>query len=251
VPAWWLEFFDETYPFLYGDTLTPERTEREVAAIARLLALPEGARILDLCCGDGRHAVPLQRRGYRVLGLDGAPVMVRLARARAERVLGVGAGPLFVRADARAVPLRRAFDAAICLFNSLALTDDDESSRAFLREARSALLPEGQLLVELVHRDQHVRAQKPGVDVLSERIGGRPVETRMWLDPVAGLQHAVFHWEEKGVRREKRLVYRVYSATETVRMIRDAGFSQVDVYGGYDGRDFDVDSPIMVARARP
>jgi SAM-dependent methyltransferase len=246
----WLEFHDDAYRFLYGGTLTGERSETEVAGVVRLLALPEGARLLDLCCGDGRHAVPLQRRGYRVVGLDGAPVMLQRAKERGERILGRGQGPSWVRADARAVPLRPDFDAVVCLFNSLALGDDDENARSFLREARSVLRANGQLIVELVHRDQHARVQDPGRQMMNDLIDGRMVQTETWMDPIAGLQHAIFRWEENGVRREKRLVYRTYSATETVRMIRAAGFSRVDVYGEYDGRGFNLDSPCLVAHGR-
>jgi SAM-dependent methyltransferase len=246
------EFHDDAYRFLFGEVLSPERTEAEVAGIARMLALPEGARILDLCCGDGRHSVPLQRRGFRVCGLDGAPLMLQRARERGERVLGEGQGPHWVRADARFAPLRRgSFDAVLCLFNSLALGDDDGNARGFLREARSALLPSGQLVAELVHRDQHARVQMPGGEIIREFIGGRLVQTRSWLDPIAGLQHATFMWEEAGVRREKKLVYRIYTASEMVGMIREAGFSRVDVYGDYDGRQFLIDSPLFVAHARP
>jgi hypothetical protein len=106
-------------------------------------------------------------------------------------------------------------------------------------------------VAELVHRDQQARAQMPGGEIIRETIGGRLVQTRSWLDPIAGLQHATFMWEEAGVRREKKLVYRIYTASETVGMIREAGFSRVDVYGDYDGREFRIDSPLFVAHARP
>ena len=42
--------------------------EREVAFLRR--QLPAGARVLDLCCGPGRHAGPLSNAGYRIIGLD-------------------------------------------------------------------------------------------------------------------------------------------------------------------------------------
>jgi SAM-dependent methyltransferase len=252
VPWEWRSFHDDAYRFLYGKLLTPERTEEEVAGLARMLALPEGARILDLCCGDGRHSVPLHRRGYRVCGLDGAPLMLQRARDRAGRVLGEGLGPSWVCADARQAPLRRgAFDAVICLFNSLALGYDDDNARGFLRESRSALGQGGQLIVELTHRDQHAREQVPGGEVVHEEVDGKSVQTKVWFDPIEGLQHAVFSWEEKGARREKWLVYRMYTATDVVRMMREAGFSRVEVYGDYDGRAFRSDSPLLVAHGRP
>ena len=53
-------------PFVTG-------TRGEVDFIARELGLPAGARILDVGCGTGRHAVELARRGYRVTGVDLSP----------------------------------------------------------------------------------------------------------------------------------------------------------------------------------
>jgi SAM-dependent methyltransferase len=41
--------------------------------------------VADLGCGPGAHALALARRGYDVIGVDGAPRMVQAARARAAR----------------------------------------------------------------------------------------------------------------------------------------------------------------------
>ena len=39
----------------------------------------------DLGCGPGAHALALARRGYDVVGVDGSPRMVQVARTRAAR----------------------------------------------------------------------------------------------------------------------------------------------------------------------
>src|ERR1700739_2190215 len=39
--------------------------------------------VADLGCGPGAHALALARRGYDVVGVDGSPRMVQVARARA------------------------------------------------------------------------------------------------------------------------------------------------------------------------
>jgi len=67
---WYQEFFGEDYLRMYALTLWSERTAREVEGIVRLLGLPPGSSILDLCCGHGRHAIPLAQSGYRVTGQD-------------------------------------------------------------------------------------------------------------------------------------------------------------------------------------
>ena len=237
---WWVEFFDEEYLFLYSTALTPERTEHEVAGIVRTLRLLPGARVLDLCCGDGRHAVPLQRRGFRVTGVDRSAPLLKAARRRAQ---AVGAIPALVQADAQKVPLRpRAFDAALLLFNSLGYGTDADSL-AMLRAAREAA---PQLLLECAHRDEQVRRASRGVTREWMEQGGLRVLTERWIDPVEGVAHAVFRFGE----REKRLRHRLYSATELVALLRAAGFERVDCYGGYDLGPFGLDAPLFVAHAR-
>ena len=57
------------------------RTDEQTEFIVRALELPAGARVLDLCCGWGRHAVRLAQRGYWVAGLDLSAYHLRLAQA--------------------------------------------------------------------------------------------------------------------------------------------------------------------------
>ena len=46
------------------------QTDLDVSAIETRLPLGAFSRILDLCCGPGRHAVRLAALGYRVTGID-------------------------------------------------------------------------------------------------------------------------------------------------------------------------------------
>src|SRR5271170_7033063 len=78
--AWYVNFFGEDYLNIYRHTLTAERTEKEVAFAEQKLALNAGARVLDLCCGPGRHSVLLAKRGYKVTGLDLSESYLGLAR---------------------------------------------------------------------------------------------------------------------------------------------------------------------------
>lgn len=43
---------------------------------------PAGSRVLDIGCGTGDDALPLQARGVAVTGIDASPEMVRIARER-------------------------------------------------------------------------------------------------------------------------------------------------------------------------
>ena len=66
---WFEHWFGEEYLELY-----PHRDAEEAARVAELLeargVVRPGARVLDLACGAGRHAMALAHRGARVVGLD-------------------------------------------------------------------------------------------------------------------------------------------------------------------------------------
>src|ERR1051326_4605830 len=81
---WYKTFFGADYLQMYT-FLTPERTEREVEGIIRLLNLPAGSSLLDLCCGHGRHTIALARRGFHMSGLDLSPVFLQQAREEADQ----------------------------------------------------------------------------------------------------------------------------------------------------------------------
>jgi SAM-dependent methyltransferase len=60
-----------------------ELVEQAVDELAEV-AVPPGP-VADLGCGPGAHTLALARRGYDVVGVDGSPRMVEVARARAAR----------------------------------------------------------------------------------------------------------------------------------------------------------------------
>jgi demethylmenaquinone methyltransferase/2-methoxy-6-polyprenyl-1,4-benzoquinol methylase len=113
--------------------------------VARGLALPPAARVLDLCCGTGDLALEFASRA-RAFGCDFTWEMLVRARAKAER----SALPLrLIGADALRLPFPdHAFDAATVAFGVRNLED----LGAGLREFRRVLRPGGRLgILEFSH----------------------------------------------------------------------------------------------------
>jgi SAM-dependent methyltransferase len=89
--------------------------------VERLLLsrVPNGAAVLDVCCGTGQFTEQIRQRGYELAGVDSSGEMIRYARQNAPSVD-------FTVADVREFSLRRSFDAAYCVYESLNHVPDAE-----------------------------------------------------------------------------------------------------------------------------
>ncbi len=70
----------DDYLYFYSESLTDERTEKEVNALIKLLALDRPKKILDLACGYGRHTNRLAVMGHTMTGVDITPGFLEIAR---------------------------------------------------------------------------------------------------------------------------------------------------------------------------
>ena len=83
-----------------------------VGFLKRLKRRIPGGRLLDVGCGEGRHAIAAARLGFRVTGIDYEPLALKRARrlARAGQVGAIS----FRQADVFRLPFRRAcFDVVL------------------------------------------------------------------------------------------------------------------------------------------
>jgi len=128
------------YQELYGMKETGEEVDDIVALIER----GPKASVLDLCSGNGRHAIAMALRGYRVTGIDVGPGAVHLARETA-RNLGLSVD--FRLLDVKNVAFEDAYDAAY--LTCAGFSDFSPADAAVvLALVERALTPGGRLVVE-------------------------------------------------------------------------------------------------------
>lgn len=245
VQGWWRTYFDESF-FQLHDALFQEATSRvEVAAMRELLALPYGARVLDVPCGWGRHTELLAEAGCEAYGADLSQALL----AHTARAAGPLGAPRYAAADVRFLPYADAsFDAVLNVFTSLGLFLDDAEDLRALREAHRVLRPGGAFLLESMHRDDIMSAYAERDDwTLPD---GTEVRVRRRFDPVSGISYESLRWERGGAHGRKAHALRLRTGTEVAALLDAAGFEDVEWYGGWDGRTFRHDSQHLIAVAR-
>ncbi|MDH3744272.1 MAG: class I SAM-dependent methyltransferase [Acidobacteriota bacterium] len=107
--------------------------------LAGLLEEAPSRRVLDLGCGDGRHARLLAEQGCQVVGIDASEAAIERARAH-----GVPEGVEFLLGEMGAVEgfVRGHFGLAICLGNTLSYLLNAESlSRMLVASWRFSWTP--------------------------------------------------------------------------------------------------------------
>ena len=103
--------------------------------------LEKGSLILDLACGSGREAFPLVRMGHKVIGIDNAPPMIRLAKELSKKLkIKVD----FKIGDATDLKFKdNKFDAVIILYNSWNFISGENNRLKCLEGGYRVLKPGG------------------------------------------------------------------------------------------------------------
>src|SRR5215472_9529427 len=79
----WRTFFSGRSVEMWLQAIPEEQTKQEADFIERKLQVSPPARLLDVPCGGGRHALALAARGYVVTGVDISSDFLNAARAGA------------------------------------------------------------------------------------------------------------------------------------------------------------------------
>ena len=245
---WWSSYFDEQYLLEYQPLFTPVEDRKQVRRLLEILGLPDGSRVLDVPCGQGRHAHLLAESGLDVDGLDYSETLLARARDR-----GTGPSLRYLRGDMRRMPARWTgrFDAVLNLFTSFGFFIDPADDARVIVEFARVLKPGGVLVWHGGSRDGV--AGRLLVRDWWQSNDGTMIAHERSFDPLAGTLHVRSTWRGKRSSGSRDHRIRIYTATRIAELCANAGLIVEEAWDGWRRRPLSRRSTemLLVARKQP
>jgi SAM-dependent methyltransferase len=219
-------------------------------------------RVLELCCGTARAAIPLAQAGHAVTGVDIDADLLAIAKRKRDSVGLADKQLKLVKSDVLTLRLAERFDLAFLIFNTLLnFTTLAEQDRLLENVARH-LKPGGRFWIDIFYPDLSILGTPhhehfdsatfyvPSLDRSVHRVS----EIRR-SDERPQLQHVTFHYawaDDRGemVRQEIQFDMTWMFPRELTLLLERHGFTVEQMYGDYDGNDVTPESSRLIVMAK-
>lgn len=238
---WWMNFFDEAYGEYGLGTRDADMIDGIVDFLIDTLHLSPGDTLFDQCCGVGRLALPLARRGIRIIGCDLTAGYTARAQSLAD---AEGLPATFHHADAYDFITPEPCDAAINWFTSFGYSRDDDQNQQMLQRASDSLRPGGRLGLDYMNVPRVLADFQPAIVDRPQTPSGQWLVTQeTTCNPAAGMFESTWTTiSPDGDMRTRDLETRLYLPHVLGMMFTAAGFSDITYFGNQLGEPLDLRS---------
>ncbi len=237
---WYEKWFGKDYMLVYPHRDTAEAIA-QINFMLKTITLPKNAKILDLCCGCGRHSIELRKLGYDVVSADLSSDLLSVAKASA---YDNNIDLKIIRCDMRQIPFSNQFDLVIQFFTSFGYFESDEDNQKVLDSISKSLKPNGKFLIDYMNSDYVIdnlvnkdeRDISEGIHIIQER----------WIDEQKRRINKKITLIKDGKEKNYEESVRLYNHEEMKNMLYKAGLQLSETYGDFLGTKFNRKSPRMI-----
>ncbi|MCS6917288.1 MAG: methyltransferase domain-containing protein [Chitinophagales bacterium] len=226
-PPWYEHWFGTPYYRMLYAHRDEQEAARFIDQLLPLLNLPATARILDVGCGDGRHARVLAAYGFEVTGIDLSAE--NIARARQY------AGPrlAFFLHDMRQLLHVNYYDAVFNLFTSFGYFSSDTENARALRNMILALKDGGKLVIDFLNV-HYVRKTLISEEVVHRGDVAFTIRRRFEQGSRPVIVKEITIHETGAKPRQFTERVQAYTLSDFEKWFKKSGLKLQAVYGSYD-----------------
>jgi len=229
---WYKNWFGNEYLTVYAHRDEAE-AKKLIDLIHNHINLPDKACILDLCCGQGRHAAVLAEAGYRVIGVDLSRTLLETAKFTQNAS--------FIQADMRYLPFRTSFDLLLNLFTSFGYFATDRENLAVFVQFALVMKEKAKFVFDFFNA-YHVN--KNLIAHHQEQIGNLIIEQERSI--IKSRVQKKISLKRNGDISVFYESVKMYYPHEIFSMLEQAGLAVYRVFGDYDGSNFEEDAPRLL-----
>lgn len=222
------------------------------------VARKTGGPVLDVACGTGRMTIPLAEQGYDMTGVDITPEMLATAKEKAGQH---GLAIQWIEADVKQLQLDRKYRMIFTTGNAFQAFLTRETQEGLLQFIHRHLASDGVFAFETRNpvlsrllKNQNAEEER---ETKRDKDGKHIIHTwKHRYDPLTQLEHYEQTYktleksgQSKNVKRN-RIAIRYVFPQELKTLLHYNGFILEEIYGNFDRRPFEGDSPLMVCICR-
>lgn len=245
-PDWWKEIFDDVYLMTDARSVCDaDLTSEEVDFIESTLKIEKSSPILDLCGGQGRHAIELSQRGFtNVVVLDYSDYLIQAGKKEAKKQR---LKTEFIQGDARETELQsESFESVMVMGGSFGYFVRETENQKILEETFRIMKPGGILMLDLPDKEYVIKNFKTNS---SHEPGGTIKVTRnRQLDQDVIYCKETVTCSQKGKLRENTYCIRLYSPEKISHMLENVGYTDISFQEDFMDRQKKGDYGTMTNR---
>jgi len=242
---WWKTTFGKEYFSLWDPSNSNSQTwtKKDIKLIIDL-NLKNGAKILDIPCGQGRHSVELAKKGFQVTGVDYSSTALQAAKKWA---LQNKVSPIFIKQDMRFLKLNEQFNAIIMLGNSFGYFSDTDNEK-IIKNISALLKPKGLFIIHLLNPIKVIKqfGEKNVFKILNGYVNIKDIS----FDPFSFVRKSEWTIVRNNKKKILNVKLRFYTFPEIRSLFSRYKLNIVDTYGSSDKKPYSFKSPVMIIIAK-
>lgn len=225
---WFVDWFDTPYYHTLYKNRDLSEAEQFIQRLIEHIPLKKGARVLDLACGKGRHAVTLYECGFDVLGVDLSPNSISIAKQFENDSLK------FAVHDMRNIIPNEQFDGIFNLFTSFGYFDSIADNQLVVDSILKMLRPNGFLVIDFMNAHNVIQNL---VEVETKSLDGITFTIERRFDGKHIYKDIQFEADGKTHSYTERV--QGLKQADFVALLSAAGFDILHSFGNFDLVEFE------------
>lgn len=223
---WFASWFDSPYYHILYKDRNYKEAQLFMDNLTHYLNLPEKAKVLDLCCGKGRHAIYLSQLGFDVIGADLSENSITEAKKNDNTNLH------FQVHDMREV-FEDKFDAIFNLFTSFGYFENDADNLTTLNAIKESLTEYGFAVIDFMNVTNVLNTLVPEE---LKTVDGIEFNIKRYLKE--GYIYKEIAFEDNGQKYHFTEKVRALTLEDFEQMMEEAGIYLLDIFGDYKLKKF-------------